>query len=251
MTLELSRSVYRRLRAFFHRGDKYICPFCGYSSRDLAPFGLDIPVLTEKRVVGAGLRQAGCYNCGSFDRERLVYLFLLEKMHFFDSGSKSILHIAPERNLSEKLRIFGDKYVCGDLFAAGYQYPKHVRNINVLDIPFADNTFDLVICNHVLEHIVDDIAAMKELKRVMNPSGAAILQVPISRVLTETLEDASAISPAQREPLFGQSDHVRIYAQDYPVRLEKAGFKVRRENISTEYFRYGLNVDEDIFICGK
>jgi len=242
-----------QIRLMLHKGDKYICPFCKYSSKDLSISGIDIPVLKEKHVIGGGIRFAGCYNCGSSDRERLIDIYLQEKIRIFDSGkNKSILHIAPEKHLSKKIFDFGfSKYICGDLFTEGYHYPAHVQNINVLNIPFDDNTFDLIICNHVLEHIPTDLAAMKELQRVLKIEGQAILQVPISKNSAQTFEDLSVTEPKQREIVFGQFDHIRIYGQDYVNRLEESGFKVTRINISNEYMKYGLNIDEDIFICKK
>jgi SAM-dependent methyltransferase len=241
------------VKLVLHKGDTYVCPFCNYSSRDLCPIGVDTPVLVEKQVVGGGRRFGGCYKCGSTDRERLLYIYLKEKMRIFDTGKdKSILHVAPELNLSKKMLEFGfKKYVCGDLYTDGYSYPKYVQNINLLHLPFNDNSFDLVICNHVLEHIPTDQVAMKEISRVMKTGGKAILQVPISKNTEKTFEDFSVTEPKQRELVFGQFDHVRIYGQDYSKRLEECGFKVTRVNISAEFAKYGLNKDEDIFIVEK
>ena len=143
------------------------------------------------------------------------------------------------------------KYVCGDLFTEGYSYPQHVQNLSILNIPYDDNSFDLIICNHVLEHIQTDLLAMKELHRVLKNGGQAILQVPISKNNLKTFEDFSITDPIQREKVFGQFDHIRIYGQDYPERLQKIGFKVNRINISSEFMKYGLNKDEDIFLCKK
>jgi hypothetical protein len=102
-----------------------------------------------------------------------------------------------------------------------------------------------------LEHIPTDVDAMKELHRVIKRGGRAILQVPISKNTLQTFEDFSVTDPKQRENVFGQFDHVRIYGQDYAQRLEQSGFKVNRINISTEFINSGLNKDEDIFICEK
>lgn len=240
-------------RLFQNRNNKYTCPFCNFSSNSLSLIGLDIPVIHERQVVGAGVRPGGCLNCGSTDRERLIYIYLKEKIKIFNQGKdKSILHIAPEKNLSNKLVEFGFKdYVCGDLFTEGHQYSDYVQNMNILDIPFRENTFDLIICNHVLEHIPTDLKAMKELHRVLKIGGQAILQVPISKNSLLTVEDFSIADPKERENVFGQFDHVRIYGQDYVNRLTESGFKVTRVNISREYANYGLNVDEDIFIAKK
>ena len=249
----IPESLHVRFKLLLHKGDRYICPFCGYSAKDLFPYGYDSAVLEEKQVIGGSLRKAGCYKCGSSDRERLIYIYLKERMHLFTSDKqKKILHIAPESNLSAvMLNIAFDEYVCGDLFTEGYNYPKHVKNINILDIPYSDNYFDLLICNHVLEHIPDDLRAMRELNRVLKEGGKAILQVPISKILSTTFEDFSVTTPKQREAVFGQFDHVRIYGQDYTERLEISGFKVKRINISDSFKKYGLNKEEDIFECEK
>lgn len=243
----------RQLKLVWHKGTKYECPFCHYQSKDMAPIGLAIPVLSEKEVVGGGRRAAGCHKCGSSDRERLVYVYLKDKLRIFSSGkNKSLLHIAPEKKISQLLLdAHLDLYVCGDLFTEGYDYPEHVQNINILNIPYDDNTFDLIICNHVLEHIPTDIDAMKELCRVLKTGGKAVLQVPISKNSGQTFEDFHVIEPKQREMIFGQFDHFRIYGQDYVNRLEASGFKVNRINISKEFAKNGLNMDEDLFICEK
>ena len=123
--------------------------------------------------------------------------------------------------------------------------------IDVLNIPFDPNYFDLIICNHVLEHIQNDIDAMKELFRVLKLNGKAILQVPISKNSEKTFEDFSVTDPKERENIFGQFDHVRIYGQDYTKRLESVGFSVECINISKEFSKYGLAIDEDIFIVTK
>lgn len=108
-----------------------------------------------------------------------------------------------------------------------------------------------MVCNHLHEHVPADIDSMKELYRVLKPSGKAILQVPISKNLDKTFEDFSVTDPEEREIVFGQFDHVRIYGQDYTDRLSSVGFKVERINISREYEKYGLSMDEDIFIGKK
>lgn len=236
----------------WHSGDRYTCPFCGYHAKDLSPIGADFKVLTEKQVVGAGLRKGGCYKCGSTDRERLVFIYLKEVAKVLERKDIRILHFAPEKRLANTLRKIGfEEYICGDLFTEGYDYPDYVQNMNVLDIPYEDDFFDLVVCNHLLEHVPADIDAMKELYRVLKPSGKAILQVPISKNLDKTFEDFSVTDPEEREIVLGQFDHVRIYGQDYTDRLSSVGFKVERINISREYEKYGLSMDEDIFIGKK
>lgn len=245
-------TVKRIVRLAMHSGDKYNCPFCGYNAKDLSPIGANFKVLTEKQVIGAGLRNGGCYKCGSTDRERLVYIYLKDVANILNQKNIKILHFAPEKNLANTLSKIGfEKYICGDLFTEGYKYPDYVQNMNVLNIPYEDNYFDLVICNHLLEHVPTDIDAMKELYRVLKSNGKAILQVPISKKLDKTFEDFSVTNPKEREIVFGQFDHVRIYGQDYVDRISSVGFKVEQITISKKYEKYGLCIDEDIFIGMK
>lgn len=242
-----------KILKIINKREIYTCPFCGNISSDFKSIGLNIPVLIERKVVGAGIRNGGCFKCGSSDRERLVYVFLKYKWKIFNKSKKlKLLHFAPEFNLSRKLAEFKFKeYLCGDLFTEGYNYPEHVKNMNVLDIPYKENSFDIIICNHLLEHVPNDIDAMRELFRVLKIEGKAILQVPISQNSAKTLEDFSITEPSQREIIFGQADHVRIYGQDYLERLSSVGFQVKRINISKKFKKYGLNMKEDLFTVEK
>ncbi|WBV59568.1 methyltransferase domain-containing protein [Chryseobacterium camelliae] len=250
--MSLITRIKNKIKLQAHSGNNYYCPYCGYASKDLEVVGHDLPVLIEKEVVGGGRRAAGCYQCHSRDRERLLYAFIIEELNLPQNKNIHILHIAPEPKLSNVLlKQNFDEYICGDLFTPGYTYPAHVQNMNVLELPFENHHFDLVICNHVLEHIPEDIKAMKELQRVLKPKGKAILQVPISKNTMETVEDFTISDPQKREELFGQFDHVRIYGQDYTQRLESAGFLVNRINITDTYKRLGVNPEEDIFYCEK
>jgi SAM-dependent methyltransferase len=239
---------------FLHRGDTYTCPLCGYKAKDLREIGMDFQVIKEKQIIGAGRRFGACYNCRSFERERHVFLYLKEKVKLFSEKKYfKILHIAPEKKLSNILYHAGlGEYVCGDLMTEGYEriYAKFVRKMDVLNIPYKGDYFDLVICNHVLEHIPNDADAMKEIYRVLKPAGSAILQVPISKILEKTFEDFS-VALQDRGKIFGQPDHVRIYGQDYPYRLASAGFVVEQINLSHEFPNMGLIEEEDIFIARK
>lgn len=242
-----------KIKLALHSGNEYQCPICEYHAKDLYLIGKDIPVLKEKEIIGAGLRNAGCYKCHSSDRERLIYIYLKNKLNIFNQPRNiKILHLAPEKNISKALFSHGyENYICGDLFTEGYSYPEYVQNMNVLNIPFKDNHFDLIICNHLLEHVPSDTEAMKELFRVLSSGGKAILQVPISKNSEKTFEDFSITEPKEREMVFGQFDHIRIYGQDYIDRLQSVGFKTERINISKEYIKYGVAQDEEIFIGYK
>ena len=129
--------------------------------------------------------------------------------------------------------------------------------MDITEIDYPDKSFNVIICNHVLEHIIDDKKAMNELYRVLKPGGWGILQVPMSLSLTTTYEDFSITDPTQREQVFGQSDHVRIYAIDYLDRLKESGFQVdpfewwTDDEFSDSNNRYGLLQDESIFVVSK
>ncbi|MFB6453962.1 class I SAM-dependent methyltransferase [Chitinophaga sp. Hz27] len=242
-----------KMKLFWNTGFRYKCPFCGYTSRNFDLMGSNSKVLIEKEVVGGQRRRARCYKCGSSDRERLLYAFFqYERDYLSKNNKKRILHIAPEKNLSrEFLSADLDGYICGDKFTFGYNYPAHVRYVDVLELDFPENHFDLVICNHVLEHIPDDSTAMKQIYRVLKPGGEAVLQVPISANSASTLEDFAVVSDEGRKELFGQEDHVRIYGQDYVQKLSAVRFNVKRINIYEKHTRFGINPLEDLFIAQK
>ena len=163
-----------------------------------------------------------------------------------------MLHIAPEKQLS---KVFMSQTNI-DYLSADLDSPLAAVKMDITNIEQNDNTFDLIICNHVLEHIPDDDKAIAELFRVLKPGGTAILQVPISNTIRKTIEDPSITDPKEREKLFGQNDHVRIYGKDYKKRLERSGFVVSIDDFINELgqrdaHRYGLLQDEKIYLCSK
>jgi SAM-dependent methyltransferase len=248
------KKLIRKVKIFIFRGDKFTCPFCGYQSNRLGRFGYSHPVIKEKQIVGSGLRRSRCYQCNSSDRERLVYAYLENEINFFESNKKSrILHISPEPHLSGYIRKNEFlEYIGGDMFTEGYYYPDFVKNMDITSIPYSDNYFDLIICNHVLEHISEDNKAMAELHRVLKPKGIAVLQVPISLVLENSFENEAINTPKLRAEYFGQYDHVRIYGQDYPQRLENEGFNVESiKELSKKYLEFGLNPKEVLYLGRK
>jgi predicted SAM-dependent methyltransferase len=246
----LGRSIWTRTRNF---GFRYQCPMCRAHLKSFLPGGERHAVLAEKSVVGGGCRSnVDCPVCGSFDRERLAYLYLKNRPHLLFRGTR-LLHVAPEYNLSSWLRSRVDYLVTSDLARNDVDL-----NIDLTKIPFPNSTFNAIICNHVLEHIPDDSAAMAEIFRVLKPGGWAMLQVPISLHLAATYEDFSITDPMDRERAFGKNDHVRIYAMDYVDRLKQAGFAVelfhwRRSNADYggENNKFGLIDREIVFFASR
>jgi len=233
-------------------GDEYECPFCHGVFGSMLPFGFDLPVLKEMDVVGGGYRtNAQCPRCGSKDRDRLVYLYLLRKTGIAAAACR-VLHVAPESALRKALAAMPHvDYVCADL------HPESgMMEMDITRIQFPDRVFDIVICNHVLEHVPDYRTAMAELRRIMKPGGCAVLQVPIARALAATIEDPAVTDAKERERRFGQYDHIRLYGRDYLRRLEEAGFSVTvcecvRDFGAAAVHRYGLQKDEDLYLCAR
>ena len=236
------------------RGNRFACPFCRGHFGKMLPTGIDVEVWKEKDMVGGGYRlNARCptRSCQSSDRERLVYLFLKEKTNIFSARTK-LLHVAPERNLQQVFL----KQQNVDYLSADLDSPLAMIKMDVTDIQFNDNTFDVVICNHVLEHVPDDKKAIAEFYRVLKPGGWAILQVPLSLSLDTTYEDSTITSPDDRERVFGQKNHLRIYARDYKDRLEGVGFRVKEYEAVKELGadivqRYAIPVKENLYMCLK
>jgi SAM-dependent methyltransferase len=195
---------------FFYRGDNVTCPVCGKSFKKFMPYGRINP-----------RDNALCPNCLSLERHRLMWLYLKEKTPFF-SKSLNVLHIAPEACFIDRFeKIHGARYITADI-----ESPLAKVKMDIHQIPFEKNMFDAVLCNHVLEHVADDIKAMNEIHRVLKPGGFAILQVPFFNPIADvTFEDPTVTDRRQREKMFGQDDHVRKYGRDYAARIRRAGLE--------------------------
>ncbi len=246
------QKVKRTLLKAFYWGTGYYCNMCESHVRKWLPLGYDLPVLKEKQIIGAGLRDVLCPVCGSSDRIRLLYHFLKTKTSLFRDDLK-LLHIAPEPSLEYILK----SHPKIDYLTADLNPDKVMMQMDITEIPFPEDIFDAIICNHVLEHIPNDRKAMSELFRVLKNTGWAILQVPISKTLENTFEDNTITEPEEREKMFGQTDHVRIYGQDYPKKLKNAGFKVEIYRwkddpaINSKGNKLRLNPEEVVFFCIK
>ncbi len=242
----------KRKKAFIYKGSKFECPVCKCKLKTFLPGGLDIPIIREKDIIGAGFfEDVMCPVCGSYNRDRLFYMFLKRETDIFKNSCK-LLHIAPEKAIQELLK----KSKNVDYLSSDINSPLADIEMDITNIQFPRESFDIILCNHVLEHVPDDSKAISELYRVLKYNGWAILQVPISYNLEITYEDFSITDPKERELHFGQNDHVRIYGKDYFERLEKAGFIV--ESIpaqqfldNTEISKFAVIERERIFFCRK
>ncbi|MEM8762562.1 MAG: methyltransferase domain-containing protein [Bacteroidota bacterium] len=199
-----------------------------------------------------------CISCGARQRHRLLWKYLEQQLPKTLSNLK-VLHFAPDKSLYERLSTFDfEAYISCDLFPENLHYiPKDkIVKVDITQIPYDENTFDIILCNHVLEHIPNDHHAMRELYRVMKVGGFGIFQVPVDYSKKETFEDFTITSPRGRKKAFGQFDHVRWYGRDYPHRLEAAGF-IAAENAFVNSFSekeikyFGFDPKELIYHCTK
>lgn len=226
--------------SFYLKGGAFTDPIDGKSFRKMLPYGYG-----EQRA------NALSPSTLSLERHRLMWLYLKNETDFFTSPKK-VLHIAPEQCF---LKLFRNQqnleYLTADLFS-----PLADVKADICDLPFEDNSFDVVFCNHVLEHIVDDKKAMSELYRVLRPKGLGIFQIPQDLERTTTYEDFSITSPEEKAKHFGQYDHVRVYGKDYFDKLRAVGFTVDEvqysEKISKELMiKYCLVPNEILPVCTK
>ncbi len=198
-----------------------------------------------------GRANAQCPYCDSLERHRLLWLYFEKKTNLLEPPRKKMLHIAPEKGIEKRLANHpAIDYLSGDLESPWHQA---MVKMDITRIKYADNTFDVVYCSDVLEHIPKDRKAISELYRVLRPGGWAILNVPIIR--EETLEDPSIKSPEERQRHYGHRLHVRAYGKDYKDRLEQAGFSVKVDPFFDEFDkaaqkRYGLR-RLDVYYCVK
>ena len=188
-------------------------------------------------------KNALCPGTLSLERHRLLWLYLDKETDFLNSNLK-VLHVAPEQVFYKKFK----KLKNWEYFTFDLNSPIADIKGDLISTNFKDEYFDLIICNHVLEHIEDDKSALNEIYRILKYNGISILQVPMNVKRKNTFEDSSIKSKNQREKYFGQYDHVREYGLDFKDRVEQAGFKVEMINYSTKIsqdlvIKYGLMKD--------
>jgi SAM-dependent methyltransferase len=226
VTTRIPQPIRFGLRRLYHRGSGATCVLCGNGVRAFVSHGGDAEVLDRRKVVG-GMRRENdrCPVCHGCDRTRMMMLWL--EQAGLDGGGARILHIAPDLGLYLWLRRQdGVEYVGSDIDAARYRHIENMHTADLTRMPFPDDDFDLVICSHVLEHVPDDAAAMREILRILRPGGRALLLTPYAQDGKGTDEDPTVEDPSERNRRFGQWDHVRIYdREDFLARMRRAGFE--------------------------
>jgi len=232
----------RPIIAFSLKGDKFTDPIDGKSFRKFLPYGY-----------GKQRENALSPSTLSLERHRLMWLFLRDDTDFFTSKEKiKTLHIAPEQCFLDLFRKQTNlEYITSDL-----ESPIADVKADICNLPFDDNSFNVVFCNHVLEHIIDDTKAMQELYRVLKKGGFGIFQIPQDLSREKTFEDNTITNRTERAEIFGQYDHVRVYGRDYFNKLRSVGFevdeidytkKITREKLE----RYCLMKNEILPVCYK
>lgn len=243
---KLRPSVYLRARALRYAGTRVQCPICGGRFRGFVPF----------RVSGGARFNAMCPACDSLERHRLLWLYLVRETPLLSEPSR-LLHFAPEYSMQRSLRRLPNvRYTSADLDS-----PLASEKTDMTDLRYPDASFDLILCSHVLEHIVDDRKAMRELHRVLAPAGRAVVQVPVDTLRDTTFEDAAITLPEERERAFGQYDHVRLYGRDVKERLESAGLIVENCDYAAQFdpaivAYYGITKGdrinaENLYVCTR
>jgi len=249
-----SRVIGRIARGFAILGSAKLCYACNKRVGRFLPYRggwKNVPPLIKVLdVIGSDVENFSCPRCGAHDRERHLLMYFDRAGMWKKIEGANVLHFAPERILAARISSARPaRYVKADLFPAA----AGVTREDITRLSFGDCTFGVVIANHVLEHVADDGAAMKEIFRVLEPGGLAVLQTPYSDKLTHTFEDEGIRDEEARLQAFGQEDHVRLYGRDLFSRLRSAGFvsKVLDHDAALKDYGeslYGVNRREP-FIC--
>ncbi len=230
----------RPIVSFLLRGKTYTDPIDGKSFSKFLPYGY-----------GKQRENVLSPSTLSLERHRLLWLYLQKETNFFSTPAK-VLHFAPEQAFYKRFRKLSHlDYTTTDLLS-----PLADVKADICNLPFDDDQYDVIFCNHVLEHIPDDTKAMQELYRVLRPGGMAILQIPQDLNRETTFEDDSITDPKERAEIFGQYDHVRVYGRDYFEKLRAIGFKVDEVDYTSvlsdeEVIKYCLAKGEILPVCYK
>ncbi len=238
------KALVGKWRSLALAGTNVQCPCCNKSFVTFLPAGL------KKRA------NAKCAHCHSLERHRITWLYLLQQTDFFKKPIK-VLNIAPEAFYYKKFSTLPNViYFPVDKYPEDFGYGLNTIRMDVSELCFEDNTFDVIICNHVLEHVENDRQAIYEMHRVLKPGGYAILNSPVDKKRATTFEDPSITDPQERAKMFGQKDHVRVYGRDYINRLIGGGFKPEvvdyvKTFTAEQRFKYGIKAGDDIYLCRK
>lgn len=216
--------VVRPILALFLRGSKYVDPIDGKGFRTFLPYGY---VKQRPNILSPSTL--------SLERHRLLWLYLKHETNFF-TEQLEVLHFAPEQCFLKRFRNLKNI----TLTTTDLESPIADVKADICNLPFEDNSYDVILCNHVLEHIPDDTKAMQELYRVMKPNGWGIFQIPQDLKRTTTFEDDTITDKNERAKIFGQYDHVRVYGRDYFDKLRSIGFIVEEVDYTV------ILSDEDI-----
>ncbi len=214
------------------------------------PAGIQEEIFNNYHIIGGGYREnCTCPFCESGDRERWLYYILKKYTDIFETDGR-VLHFAPEKRIEHYIKLNGniDYYPC-DIVAG-----KTAHIVDITDIQFREDTFDYIISNHVMEHIIDEKKAVSEIKRVLKPKGRWIFSFPICMDI-KTYQDDSIVTEEERLNRYGQKDHVRLYGYDYIERFEKYGLKLevfspKDELKEKDILRYGL-INDDVIIMAQ
>lgn len=234
--------IARPILAFLLKGNTFTDPIDGKSFKMFLPYGY-----------GNQRNNVLSPSTLSLERHRLLWLYLNNETDFFSSTKKKkVLHFAPEQAFYKLFRTQKNiDYTTTDLFS-----PLADVKADICNLPFEDNSYDIILCNHVLEHIPDDTKAMQELYRTLKPGGMGIFQIPQDLSREFTFSDDSITNQKERAAIFGQYDHVRIYGRDYFDKLRSIGFKVVEEDYTAKLNpelveKYCLAKGEIIPVCFK
>lgn len=238
-------SIFLKIAPVLYYGKRFTDPIDGKTYRKFFSYGYSAATRRDNALSPGTL---------SLERHRLIWLWLTRETDFFKRNYR-MLHVAPERCFVERFKSMKNL----ELITADLESPWADIKMDLHSIPFPDNHFEVIFCNHVLEHVTDDRQCMQELYRVLKPGGWAVLQSPVNILAAETIEDPSITDPKERERLFGQYDHVRMYGRDYAKRLESAGFSVEEidyvsklpEADAKKYAVKGPSGDDALFIGRK